>query len=393
MGNMYRSADTFLTNEENMFLQILRKHLHKSQVDLQENKVDWIALNEIALKHQMQAIVHYQCKSFTDKQFFPAYAAQISAYSNMYVLVREIDELLCNYKHIFFKGVKVSSFYPVPQLRSMGDIDMLIYPDDKEEICKLLQKSGYECFDQARNVWCYRKRGILFEVHHNLLHDESSTDSLNTFFSQVWDYVNDEGELDWNFHFLYLLVHLRHHLTGKGVGFRQFYDIAVLSEYCSLDWNWIQKKAKEISLEAFLQTVLKLNENWFGTTVPYDCNEIEESVFEQITYLVFKNGVFGFNNDDICQSELSRMVINTGNDISYSRAHYILRTIFPPYYQMVRKPYCSYLKKTAILLPVAWIHRWLKRSISKRSWNSLSHRLMVDKNAENRINLLKQLGL
>ena len=127
------------------------------------------------------------------------------------------------------KGLAIADYYPMPALRTMGDIDLVV--KDKENVKNLLITIGYsfneEEFNGWFNEWHFFKHGVEFELHDYLMYEQSLIPIEEVrYFNKCWDYVTD-NELDWNYHFVLLIAHLRKHLL-RGVGFRQFLDIAIL---------------------------------------------------------------------------------------------------------------------------------------------------------------------
>ena len=83
---------------------------------------------------------------------------------------------------------------------------------------------------ESENVheWPCERNGLHFELHDLLIkNDEQATKKQLRFFRDLMPYVK-ENTLDWNYHFLFMIAHLRKHFLFSGVGIRQFMDIAVL---------------------------------------------------------------------------------------------------------------------------------------------------------------------
>ena len=135
----------------------------------------------------------------------------------------------------------------------MGDIDIVLSTDDRVKAHEIIQNLGYRNTVYEDAEWEYVKNGIEIELHDKLEYEQLTEHDL--YFNDFWKYVkteNGESYLDPNFHFLYLLLHLRKHLISFDVGFRQFMDIAVMAEFNKkiLDWPWIIRK-RQISTRVY----------------------------------------------------------------------------------------------------------------------------------------------
>ena len=124
---------------------------------------------------------------------------------------------------------------------------------------------------ESENVheWPCERNGLHFELHDLLIkNDEQATKKQLRFFRDLMPYVK-ENTLDWNYHFLFMIAHLRKHFLFSGVGIRQFMDIAVLiKDGPDLDWKWIEKKLGELEIRRFAHACYSLIEYWFGITPP-----------------------------------------------------------------------------------------------------------------------------
>lgn len=355
-------------------------------------------LIELAQKHQVLPIAHYVMKksgnALSDSK--TVYLAQVSNNVKRKKAEEIFSNALCGIPFIYYKGSSVAELYPVPQLRTMGDVDVLIHQEDRERVHELLIQNGFVFTykDEVENgVWHYNKGNIEFEVHTFVLHPDDLNDKHKAFFDDAWKYVDEAGQLDWNFHFLILIAHIREHLIKSGIGIRPFLDVAIVSKKVNLDWQWIRSKADEIGLIDFLVTVVSLNQRWFGVQAPLTVERNEDFYEESLDYIM-RNGIFGFDNSDNDNIQLSKIAVLQGKCISGTKILNLVKLAFPPNETMVRLPYCSYIKAHKWLLPVAWIHRFFYKILDKKHReNFVSKALVIDQGAKNKIELLHQWGL
>ena len=52
-----------------------------------------------------------------------------------------------NIENVFIKGYVVKDYYPVKEMRTMGDVDVLIREEDREKCHRVLVENGFEYDD------------------------------------------------------------------------------------------------------------------------------------------------------------------------------------------------------------------------------------------------------
>lgn len=231
-----------MTAEQAFLLRILADHLNGVNTELTAD-IDWKVLNIIAKQQQVSAIVYYQTKN---PLLQSAFAHQVYHAKNQEVLLDKVRTGLSNasISYIFVKGVEIKKYYPRPELRSMGDADLIVSLEDKPNADMILEQIGFTKTAET-NEWVYIKGDFEVELHHALAYEKDSfanEQRLNDF----WPYVKD-NHLDMGFHFVYLLFHLRRHLFAHGAGFRQFMDIALVCKNGEINWKWVREELRKES--------------------------------------------------------------------------------------------------------------------------------------------------
>ena len=339
-----------------LFIDILSDHLNRRQTVVPEN-TDWDELIATAKKHEMAALLYFQCRNAIPDRYRSsleqANNAALFYYANRIKEEQRIRDSLEDIECFTVKGSAVAAYYPQPYLRTMGDSDFVVKESDMEKVHETMLGKGYTCI----SVGDYKKKGMEIEIHRYLAYiAQINTRKLVDFFNSYWSYYHD-GALDWSFHFLFILFHLRSHLIGSGVGLRQFADVAALTKYNSeLNWNWITEKLKELEMWSFAQKVFALNCYWFQIQPPIEIREADQDFLLTATDQILKNGVFGF--DDL-SNRANRIAV--GNQKEAPLIVGVLKrtfgVLFPKYQHMIRMPQYAFLKGRPYLLPAAWVYR------------------------------------
>lgn len=381
-----------MNNEHAIFIKLLSDHLSGRKSEYITN-VDWAILTSLAKAHQVEGIVFYQCKNYMPSEVYLLFERKFSSTVYYYKNRERVWQNVCHTLNdkgipvLSIKGLEIANYYPVPSLRTMGDLDILVHLEDKEKAGDLLEQLGF--IIKERNPyydWQCSFNGLLFELHHNLLYQEAATrNAQSVFFNDYWNYEKD-GRLDWSFHFLYLIAHLRKHLMNKGVGFRMFMDLAVVIQKVStLDWLWIEEKLNELEMLRFAQTCFALIKYWFGISVPIEYPDLDAQFLEETTEKILTNGVFGFQDRSNDINNTINQLNNNGRIVFISRIKLFWKMLFPSYYNMANCSHYKFIRDRAWLLPVAWVYRLYRMIMGKTtSANTIIKRIMTSKNEINK---------
>lgn len=263
------------------------------------------------------------------------------------------------------KGFDIEDFYPNWQYRTMGDTDIVV--EDLEKAHGILLEDGFRNTSKNEDKeYQYLKQNIEFELHDRLVYEDViNLDSATKFLNNYKDYVSN-GKLDDSFHFIFVLNHLRKHFMNRGVGLRQFVDIAVLLKNDNrIDWTWTEERLRKIGLLPFAKTVFYYIEKWFRIKAPIEAEPVSEGVFEESTGYVFDNGVFGFENEENAVFFASNNVRKAKNP-KLAMLMLALKEVFPSYNAMIAIERYYFLRGKPILLPLVWFFRFGKTLKNKR---------------------------
>jgi hypothetical protein len=362
-----------MQKEKDFLIQVLADHLNKRATVVPDN-LNWHVLEKISREQKLSGILYHQCKSSIVRSDLPkeakinwrqGYLYNSFLYVTRLALLRRIEKEFQkeNIAYAVFKGIEVAAFYPVPAHRTMGDLDLLVHPEDKQRAFEALTRLGFTMKLQTSDEWITEKNEMIIELHHKLIYAHSiEWEIIQTWGNRVWDYTAEQKniiqrKLDLTYHLVYLLLHLRKHLLENGVAFRQFMDVAVIASQPGVNWKQAENWLKELELTKFSQTCFAFCERWFGTTIQIGKIELKEDFYNDYTEKIFVGGMFGSNDPDIKDNTIfNKMHYDNSSD---SGTSIFLRHALLPYKKMCDLPYCSFLKGKPYLLPVAWCWRFV----------------------------------
>ena len=258
--------------------------------------------------------------------------------------------------HLPVKGWYLRHLYEVPELRTFGDIDVLIRREDRAKAHELMVAQGFTVNTDWEPTYTYRRDAELYELHTNLM-DASLDDrsDLPAYFADAWSHAAPVGKRcfapEETFHFLYTLCHLAKHLYSGGAGLRMYLDAALFIHHRgeALDWTAVRREMEALKLGRFLDTVLTCCESWFAVTAP--CDFIRVGAVDELLTYTLDADLFGKLRDkSVVQSRNRRESAESDGRLSAVR-----RILFPPYEALVKR--YTYIEGKKWLIPAALVHR------------------------------------
>lgn len=355
-----------------------------------ESFTEWDSLFSLAGAHSLEGLIYWwDLKVMPErvkKEHLLPYLGHAAISFERKDLISRIAGF-CKEKHIdliFMKGAVIREYYAIPELRSMGDLDIIVHKEDRKEIDRLfLNELGFRKFVDHHDVWTYWKGKVYVEVHTSMFYDPLANDfDYKAYFSHVWEHIHNapvfgiESENlyvpDESFHLLYLLAHTAKHIVNKGSGFRAYVDMVLMIKACrdKLDWKWIEQELNDIRLLSFSKICFSLCEQWFDTEMPLKKKLPEKAFIDLATEKTFDDGIFGLANTGNAGAgaakEIKRMK-ESGRSYGNSTFLYLVKKIFPPYEDMNLVPWYRFVDGRPWLLPAAWVYRWGYCLLHKRS--------------------------
>lgn len=206
--------------------------------------------------------------------------------------------------HMPVKGYYLRQLYPTPELRTFGDIDLLIHPEDRQKVHDLMLSLGYTVKQDWEPTYSYIKDAEYYEIHTNLMDGnlDGRTD-LQAYFDAAWAHaVPDDGlrfRPEDDFHFIYTVCHLAKHLYGGGAGLRMYLDVALYVKHRddSLHWQVIVGEFAALHLAKFFYTVMNACRVWFGTETICPLPDPDTEALDRLLSYTLDSDLFGHSRD------------------------------------------------------------------------------------------------
>ncbi len=285
--------------------------------------------------------------------------------------------------HIPLKGAILRPLYPAPEMRTSGDIDLLVGESSADAAASALTSSlGYQKVRRgSHDILLTAPSGVHLELHFVL--PETGSPAIARELADLWKTAIPDPALPCRLsmtpeHFaFYHYAHMARHFREGGCGIRFFMDLWIMEKKLPADPVILEGMLSRAGLLAFAGEAKKLAGSWFGS----DPMTAES---EELADFVFGSGVYGSTANRV---RIKRLEKNSSG--------YLLSRIFLPFDDL--KYQFPYLQKCPLLLPAAEVHRWLRLasgSTAARIKGELQINRTLTPETENRVRaLMKRLGL
>ena len=299
---------------------------------------------------------------------------------------------------VILKGSSFSVCYPQPDLRLLGDIDLLTRPEDGEKIKEILEKAGFHApeTDHPFHIDYYRK-GVVLEIHYaaSTFPDTPGGNKAKACMADCLSSVQKVPFSDFMIpvlspahQALSALLHMERHMTTISISLRQVYDWAafVASVPVAQFTEEVLPVLEDCGLARFAQVITKTCIRYLGmdaALAPW-CAKVENSMTEAMMEEILRAGNLGQSPES---DDVSNILVDRNGSSNY------LKNLISFLSTSSRKQF-PITKKLPILLPFFWIYLplrfWVRSLLGLRQKKSLSHTVYQ---AKKRSKLYRKLRL
>ena len=249
------------------------------------------------------------------------------------------------------KGAVLKNLYLKTDMRTMGDGDILIKPEQYDKIKPIMEKLGFIEGLESDHELVWSKKSLLLELHKHLI--PSYFKDYYEYFGNGWGRAQLKGDFKYRYcysnedEFVYLFSHFAKHYRDGGIGIKHLCDIFVfLKCHPELDMKYIETELSRLRLFEFYKNILATLDCWFEKG-EFD----EKSAF--ITKTIFDSGAFGTKENHNVSKAVKAS--KTAGSARGGKNRRVRQTYFPGLSNMKKK--YPVLNKAPFLLPVMWIVR------------------------------------
>lgn len=306
--------------QTDIFLELIRLGLWKeAEYKPFEIQPNWKTILKIAKEQSMIAIVFDGIKKIS-KSFMPQKRELLQWYALVVCIENsneQHDKDLCsltaycqskNIDYRLMKGQGCASFYPQPNHRQCGDIDLFVgeeqYNIAKHAIIQANITIEKEGICDAHFLWGETQ----IELHkiEAFFYDKSINSNLQTIFRkeewlepQAIEVGNQQIQLfNPTFNVFYIFIHLYHHFLQIGIGLRQICDWMLIMKSLEekIDWDRIHEYLKSIECISAWKAFYGLTVEYMGqhlNNVPVWMSEYSKDDVQFVLKDIMSVGNFG----------------------------------------------------------------------------------------------------
>jgi len=263
--------------------------------------------------------------------------------------------------YVILKGTSASQYYPYPELRTMGDIDIITKREDYITACEMLLNSGYvEVSSHAGNEEnrhrTFSKNGAIVEIHSYfaMLNDPQTTAYLDDLIIKNIDLSHTLPDL---INGLVILEHINQHMED-GLGLRQIIDWMMFVDKCLPNEKWLEfnELVENTGLKKLAIVITRMCEIYLGLPERIWCSNVDKALCEQLMEYILSSGNFG--NKRTSDEDISE------NVFAYAR------TLKAAYKLLQTQGLINWkaAKNHTTLRPFAWVYqffRYISRGIKR----------------------------
>ncbi len=356
----YFRKELFDLSSDRLFIHLLSCYLN-GEKPVCKKDVDWNAIYALSQKHDVTAVISKEIKELEEDKrpkgkLLSAFNQRLEYTVKNYeyktqaitLLVKLLSEAKIN--HLLIKGAVLRYLYPVPELRTSGDTDVVISPSDYENTVEVLKNGGFSVETVGTTVAELKYNDEVFEIHTEL---EYINIQSKIYFSTPFDDISEHSGYTYKlkpfYHLLYVITHIAHHLKNGGAGIRMIMDIdALLRYYPDINIEKFIALCDYIRIKKTALVLIALSKKWFNTPVAIDFtfeDSDEEDFYKNLSRIILNGGVFGEDNDGISDEDKSGL----GASVKA-----LFGRIFP--HPSNLQEHFTYCTKRKYLVPIAWFH-------------------------------------
>lgn len=256
------------------------------------------------------------------------------------------------------KGCNLKRLYPRPELRQMGDADILIRMDQYDKIRPIMQNLDFAEKIESDHELIWSSPNLLLELHKRLI--PSYNKDYYRYFGDGWQLAKVQNGTRYGMtcedEYIYLFVHFAKHYRDGGIGCRHAADLWIWKKaHPQMDEAFIADELSKLRLLEFEQNMARTLAVWFEGIEPD-----EKTKF--ITDFIFRSGAWGEKDAHVVSAGVKSAA--EAGSAQKGKALRVCRLLFPSAAEMQNR--YPTLKKHPALAPVFWPARWVTAVLFRR---------------------------
>lgn len=380
-----------MNQTEQVFLSLLRGYVCGQKLNALPT-ADWQALYDLAQSHNVTGLVgriladlpaDHRPPEALAVAFRQAMGQTLMAYEKRMTAVQVMEQTLtdAHIPYLTVKGACTAAAYPDPSLRTSGDTDIVLTPDNQQKAVRTLEQRGFAKKVTHDDVVMLTLHGFEFELHTQLesINDGSRALLANPFAPEVaYNKSKNIWVLQPVYAVYYTVLHLLHHIKTGGAGVRMLMDTDLLLRKDPTLAPKVLELAARSGLARSFGCIFALCKQWLDTPLPCSVPTLDTDTVEKFAAVILGGGVFGHGNGNTGAVFLARQKAVKGDNTPFTRLVALFRYCFPKADYMAYQ--FPYLIRRPWLLPFAYLHRFCRGLFRNRTHSAAALQAIAGKN-------------
>ena len=393
-------------NEQRVLLALLAQELFRCAFPEDVSVADWSSILDEGDRHAVTSLLFpgmMRIPDVPDESTGRVCGAAVSATQMSEHLLRVQTKIIGMLeKHqipcAILKGTSVAYLYPHPELRTPGDIDILVPSENFKAACDLIINDGFAFSHATDKHSCFQKNDICVELHHMVSEfpDNEKGGFASNYMRDAVHHTHTAQIGDVTFPILTgpyqlisLLAHMERHLFGKGIGLRQFCDwaVTVKAQREQFDASFLAL-LDQCGLLTFAKIATQLCVKYLGLPCVEWCSNASNDDVNALLLDVLENGNFHVQKEE----HFLVSVITDGYNVENSKGESVISSYSKYIRGRIRDEHPRsksnlWIVAFGIFYPLRWTVRMLLGKRRKFSIRQTIH------SAQKREQLLRKLKL
>ena len=271
---------------------------------------DWESLYTLAKQHTVTGLLYGGLQLLPDGTGIPEdillrLVSRIGKVANHGKSMRNLTVALTDYfsskglHPVVMKGIESAAFYPDPDLRLYGDVDLYFTPDEFERAANVAEKRFGKLRRDPDGSLHFKVDNIDIDIHRDYF-------GLHVKPGLLPDVPSPEATL------LMLSAHILHHAIASGIGLRQITDLA--AAYQALDGRYDPVLLEDIYRRTGLLKWNRLLSSFIQKHLGVNTPLADGKASESLSRIIFSGGNFGHyasSRQKALQASTFRRKLNT----------------------------------------------------------------------------------
>lgn len=277
---------------------------------------------------------------------------------------------------VIFKGITLAALYPEPNMRFSSDSDILIPPAERSHMETLLLDMGYSFVKSAskQHVPVYKisqaDRFLKIELHDCLWEDYTGLQAdlleqlqlsapetlLHTTACNI-----PVTTLGYEQHLIYQVFHIAKHFAFEGLPLRYLVDLTLYinAYHNQINPSHFWEVMKKLKYDVFCDALFKICIHYLGMNASLLSTEYKRYALNEALLLDILTAGKGVGTGAEAWAGTDTLAPYLMRNTQAASTHFLqkIHMLFPCPSELKNK--YSYAKKHKLLLPIAWMHRFL----------------------------------